>query len=371
MADAPINIPIKKLQLDLENPRFGLSEAKSASEALALLLQRADLKELWDSFALKGFERFEPLIGVKAPAASWENPKVPEYIIIEGNRRLAAAMSMLDPDAISDLSKKSVPALPKKFRASLEELPVFIVARREDANDYIGFKHINGPSSWGSLAKAKFGVHLFEQQRGSSSGQEVLNNLSKKLGDSPSQVLRTLVAYKIFEQAIASEMVENPSSSEVQVDFSHLYTMLPNPATRKYLGLGEHPLRSDQIVENPIPSSHLDKLAYLMGWLFGTPTKQPVIQRQGTDRPALQKVLASETATQTLETTGDFNQAVQEAGYAKDNWLNNVVKLQSLSKTVFSGIADLTVPLIDEEREKTRERLENTEANVQRSLKVI
>jgi hypothetical protein len=278
---------------------------------------------------------------------------------------------MLHPDAISDLSKKSVPALPQQFRASLEELPVFIVGRREDANDYIGFKHINGPSSWGSLAKAKFGVHLFEQQRGSSSGQEVLNNLSKKLGDSPSQVLRTLVAYKIFEQAIATDMVEAPSSSEVQVDFSHLYTMLPNPATRKYIGLGERPLSPDQIVENPIPSTHLDKLAFLMGWLFGSPTEHPVIQRQGTDRPALQKVLASETATQTLETTGDFAQAVQEAGFAKDNWLNNVVKLQSLSKTVFSSITELTAPLNDEERAKAEERLRSTAATVEKTLKVL
>lgn len=371
MAEPPKNIPIKQLHLDLENPRFGLSEANNPLDALALLLQNSDLKELWDSFALKGFEPFEPLIGVEAPVATWEDPSVPEYIIIEGNRRLAAAKSMLDPDDISALSKKSVPALPQHFRASLETLPVFIVARREDAYDYIGFKHINGPSSWGSLAKAKFGVLLFEQQRGSSSDQEVLNNLSKKLGDSPSQVLRTLVAYKIFEQAIAAEMVEDPSSSEVQVDFSHLYTMLPNPDTRKYLGLGERPLRPDQVVENPIPPTHLDQLAHLMGWLFGTPTKQPIIQRQGTDRPALQKVLASETATKTLETTGDFAIAVQEAGFAKDNWLNNVVKLQSLSKTVFSSIIELTAPLSDEEREKAKERLRNTAGTVEKTLKVL
>jgi hypothetical protein len=357
--------------LDLENPRFGLSEAGDPDEALSLLLQRSDLKELWDSFALKGFEPFEPLIGVEAPPEKWQDPATPEYIIIEGNRRLAAAKSMLDPSQISALSKKNVPQLPDRFRESLEALPVYIVPRREDAYDYIGFKHINGPSSWGSLAKAKFGVLLFEQQRGGLADQEVLYNLSKKLGDSPSQVLRTLVAYKIFEQAIRLEMVPDPASSEVQVDFSHLYTMLPNPSTRKYLGLGERPLQPDQIVENPIPETHHDKLKQFMGWLFGTATSEPVIQRQGTDRPALQKVLASEAATQTLETTGDFEQAVQEAGFAKDNWLSNVVKLQSLSSTVFSSLTEMTTPLTDEEREKASDRLRKTRATVERILKVF
>ncbi len=365
------SIAVDQLQLDLTNPRFGLSEAKDQDEALQYLLMRSDLKELWDSFAQKGFQPFEPLIGVLAPEVTWKQPNKREYIIIEGNRRLAAVKTMLDPSIISSKTKKAVPALPAEHRNSLLNLPVYVVDRREDAYDYIGFKHINGPSSWGSLAKAKFGVLLFDEQRGNGSGEEVLADLSKRLGDTPSQALRTLVAYKIFEQAIQLEMVPDPASAEVQVDFSHLYTMLPNPSTRKYLGLGERPLRPEQIADNPIPVTHIDKLRHLMGWLFGNDEREPVIQRQGTDRPKLQKVLFSDVATQTLEETGDFEQAVQQAGFAKENWMSNVVKLQSLSKTVFSSITEMTAPLVEDERLNALNRLQNTAQNVDRTLKVI
>lgn len=364
-------IEVEQLQLDLTNPRFGLSEASSQDQALQYLLQRSDLKELWDSFAQKGFEPFEPLIGVLAPEDTWKQADKPEYVIVEGNRRLAAVKTMLEPAIISSMTKKTVPALPAEHRPSLLKLPVYVVGRREDAYDYIGFKHINGPSSWGSLAKAKFGVLLFEERRGKGSDEDILSDLSKRLGDTPSQALRTLVAYKIFEQAISLEMVPDPASAEVQVDFSHLYTMLPNPGTRKYLGLGEKPLRPEQISDNPIPQGHIDKLRHLMGWLFGDDERDPVIQRQGTDRPKLQKVLSSDIATQTLEETGDFEQAVQQAGFAKENWMSNVVKLQSLSKTVFSSITEMTEPLSEEERVNATNRLTNTIQNVERTVKVI
>lgn len=365
------NIAIDQLQLDLENPRFGLNEAEGQDEAVEFLLQRSNLKELWDSFALKGFEPFEPLIGVLAPIESWKDPTEPEYIIVEGNRRLAAAKTILGLKSIEAISRKAIPELPEKFRASLETLPVYIVDRREDAYDYIGFKHINGPSSWGSLAKAKFGVMMFDGQRGTKSGDEVLIDLAKRLGDTPSQALRTLVSYKIFEQAIELELIPDPSTSDVPVDFSHLYTMLPNPATREYLGLEAKPLRPELITDDPIPPTHTPKLAFLMRWLFGDADHEPVIRRQGTDRPKLQKVLASSTATETLEETGDFEQAVEQAGFAKDNWLSNVVKLQSLSKTVYGSYSEMSSPLDDEDRENANTRLVTAGRNIELTLKVL
>lgn len=373
MAAKLTNLSIRQLQLDLENPRFGLNEASSQDEAIEFLLQRSNLKELWDSYALKGFEPYEPLIGILADPDTWEDQKAPEYIIIEGNRRLAAAKTMLDPQRIESVTRKVVPELPREYAHTLQTLPVHIVSKREDAYDYIGFKHINGPSTWGSLAKAKFGVMLFEShKRGPHNDEEnVLLDLSKRLGDTPSQALRSLVGYKIFEQAISLGYISNPSKNEAPVDFSHLYTMLPNPATRKYLGLGEAPLRPEMIRNNPISTAHLPKLKHLMRWLFGDEEHSPVIKRQGTDRPKLQKVLASSIATQTLEETGDFEDAVEQAGFAKDNWLSNIVKLAALSKTIYGSYSEMPAPLDDEERESAETRLRASARNVELTLKVL
>lgn len=360
----PQNIPLDQLKLDLQNPRFGLSEAETEPEAIKFLLERSDLKELWDSYAQKGYQPFEPLIGI-------DDPLDGKVVIIEGNRRLAAAKTILDPSLILDFSKKSVPALPKEFEESFHKLPVILVDTREDANDYIGFKHINGPSSWGSLPKAKFGVLLFESMKGQGSPDEVLNNLSKRLGDTPAQALRTLVAYKIFEQAVRNEFLPDPSDDKTSIDFSHLYTMLPNPATRTYLGLGKDPLRASHVVDNPVPERFLPKLANLMGWLFGNDKHEPIIKRQGTDRPKLQKILSSDVATQTLEETRDFEQAIQQAGFLIENWMSNVVRLQSLSKAVYDSVPQLADDLDPDDKDNALKRLKEASTSIGIVIRVL
>lgn len=58
-------IPPGDLTLDRQNPRFGLSAANSEPQALEMLVESADLKELWDSIAERGFEKFEPLVATR------------------------------------------------------------------------------------------------------------------------------------------------------------------------------------------------------------------------------------------------------------------------------------------------------------------
>jgi hypothetical protein len=344
------------LELDLDNPRFGLTDASSESEALKLLAMRADLRELWDSINQRTFERYEPLVAFQKPNG--------KFIVVEGNRRLAAVKSLLNPTLLEG-TKISPPALADTARASIETLPVIIVARREDADDYIGFKHINGPSTWGALAKAKFGVKLFEKTVVAPGEADTrIQSLSKRLGDSRQLILRSLIAYKIFEQAKSSEMVDEAKIADNALDFSHLYTMIQNPATRAYLGLTEAPLNESLIKDNPIPASHIEHLAHLMGWLFGNSTTDPIIKSQGTDRPKLTKVLASRAATETLERTGDFERAADEAGFRTDSWLDSVVKLSTMSKRVSDGVTELPPDLEREAIDRAKERLTASERNI-------
>ena len=63
MADDQIReIELEQLLLDLENPRFGLIDAETPDDALAILAARSDLRELWNSINERGFERYEPLV---------------------------------------------------------------------------------------------------------------------------------------------------------------------------------------------------------------------------------------------------------------------------------------------------------------------
>lgn len=322
----------KHLELDLENPRFGLTDANGEPEALRILATRADLKELWDSINQRGFERFEPLVAFKRGAS---------YIVVEGNRRLAAVKTMLAPDLLGEL-RMAPPPLSKRALDTTKTLPVIVVARREDADDYIGFKHINGPATWGALAKAKFAVKLFSATKVEQGQTDTrIQALSKRLGDSRQLILRSLIAYKIFEQAKSNGMLTAELAADNSLDFSHLYTIIQSPAARAYLGLTDAPLHEGLIVDNPIPTSHLDKLRYMMTWLFGSEKQSAVIKSQGTDRPKLTKILASPNATETLESTGEFEQAAIEAGFKTDSWLSSVVQLATLTKTLSNGISEL------------------------------
>lgn len=131
-------------------------------------------------------------------------------------RRLAAVKSLLEPSLLEKV-RITVPPLEDEARASLTVLPVIVVAAREDADDYIGFKHINGPSTWGALAKAKFGVKLFSTTKVEPNAVDTrIQTLSKRLGDSRQLILRSLVAYKIFEQAKAQGMLDEKMVDELR-----------------------------------------------------------------------------------------------------------------------------------------------------------
>lgn len=79
------------LSLDKANPRFGLAHAQTEEEALEILAETANLKELWDSIAERGYEPFEPLVAME---------KEGRLVVLEGNRRLAAVKLLLDPDLL-------------------------------------------------------------------------------------------------------------------------------------------------------------------------------------------------------------------------------------------------------------------------------
>lgn len=331
-----------ELFLDTENPRFGLSSAASQDEALEMLVRNAKLKELWDSINSQGWIDFEPLVALSEQVDG-------KWVVIEGNRRVAALQTLLDPTRLPPALAKRVPPLSLLAKSSLETkdgqkpLNLLLVNDRHDADAFIGFKHVNGPASWGSLAKAKFAQAMF--QRLVDSGKDhpsALLAVQEALGDTNStSIVRMIMAFKVFEQAIENAFLSDEQLEEGLTGFSHLYTMMPNPASRAFLGLGEHAISAESITDNPVPSTHLDNLNYMIGWLFGNEKADKVIKSQGRDRPTLQKVLAAATARETLIATGDLQEASNELGLDVDDWRNRLTKLEKQAKELSTDLFDL------------------------------
>ena len=324
------------LLLDTDNPRFGLGRAATQDEALEMLVRNANLKELWDSINSQGWIDFEPLVALSEKVDG-------KWVVIEGNRRVAAMLTLLSPERLPVSLAKRVPPISLLAKSTIKELDILLVNDRHDADAFIGFKHVNGPASWGSLAKAKFAQSMFQRsiETGKSS-EEALIAVQEALGDTNStSIVRMLMAYKVFEQAINNDFISEDKLEDGVTGFSHLYTMMPNPASRLFIGLGEKAIAADSIVSDPVPMDKLGNLEYLIGWLFGNKVAEKVIKAQGTDRPRLQKVLAQVSARETLVATGDLMKAVAELGLDIDEWRNRLIKLEKQAKDLSTDLFDL------------------------------
>ena len=330
------------LLLDTESPRFGLSHATSQDEALEMLVRGSQLKELWDSINLQGWIDFEPLVALAQQVDG-------KWTVIEGNRRVAALQTLLDPELLPLNLAKRVPQISLMAQQSLKTqngqkpLNLLLAENRHEADAFIGFKHVNGPASWGSLAKAKFAQTMF--QRLVDEGKDrpnALLSVQKALGDTNStSIVRMIMAFKVFKQAISNDFVSEDQLEDGVTGFSHLYTMMPSPSSRVFLGLGEQAISADSIDNDPVPQESLENLNHMIGWLFGNKQANKVIKAQGTDRPNLQKVLAAAFARETLIATGDLQKAVAELGLEVDDWRNRLIRLEKEAKDLSTDLFDL------------------------------
>lgn len=344
-----------ELELDVENPRFGLSEKATQQDALKFLFETSDLRELWHSINANGFLDYEPLV-------AWQPDRnVEQYVVVEGNRRLAAVKTLLNPDLITGFSKTSVPALSEKAKATLDKLPVTVIENKDDADEYIGFRHVNGARTWDPIPKARFSLKLLTKlrKRDDLVEQERIAILSQQIGDQPTQLVRNMFAFMVLKQAdglgfLPENFLERPKN-----DFSHLYSILSNPETRAYIGLGLSAIKPEQIQASPIPDTHTKKLRYLMDWLFGSADGEnpSLIRSQGQDRPVLQRIIASEGAVETLEQTRDFEYARQLSGADNQDWITKVYKIERDAQAIWNDAGEIVDNLEIDDKDKSSKKI--------------
>lgn len=292
-----VNIAPSDLKLDLRNPRIPDASFKSDHEAIHYLYLQADLSELIQSIGNSGWLDFEPLIVEEATKT-----------VIEGNRRLATLRILADPELQSQLHVKIPESL--HDRAIPETIQVNLVENRKEARDFIGFKHVNGAFKWDSYAKARFAYSWLED------GDDIVE-VSRRLGDGHNTISRLVNAVVVLEQAEKGNLFDKDDRTKRAFSFSHLYTALPNPSIRSYLGLPEND--NTLLPEDPVPQSHRANLRNLLSWLYGQADDPPVIRSQNPDLRALMSVLGNERAAEVLAKTRDLDQAfglVEDRGRA-------------------------------------------------------
>lgn len=319
--------PYGNLLLDPENPRLAGYPLRVAdqSKILEWLWTYKHVEELVDSMLAGGYWEHEELFVTPGPEPG-------TFVVVEGNRRLAAVKVLMEPECRVTLAITKEWSLTEDVRNSLERLPV-IVQPREEIWGYVGFKHLNGPQPWDSIAKAKYICRVHEEF-----GQP-LATIASTLGDRNATVVRLYRGYLVLQQALESEIFEIEDRASPKFAFSHLWTALGYSSVKKFLGLEE----SDIDTRNPVPEHRQAALGELLLWLYGSKSRgrDPLIRSQNPHLRQMAEVLDSDRGLQYLRAQKPLSSALDAARgderLFRDALTNAESELRSAARLVATG----------------------------------
>ena len=297
-----IDAAVSDLYFDPENPRFAALSFDKSDECAVIrhMNDEESLIDLLRSIADAGYFSGEPLLVYR---------KRGRLIVAEGNRRLSALKVLNNPDLLDLPSVREIADHPNHRP---ETVPCIEFARREDILVYLGYKHITGTKSWGSLEKAIYLNQLKNMllaDKPDLQGQDdaVHKMLARQIGSQSPTVAKTLAAYKIFErgkerEAKTGRFFDIQGLGAQDIDFSLIYTALGYESIYTHLGLSAS---SDVAQQNFNEEGGQE----LIRWLFKEDEKGRRVVSDSRRLKELSRVLKSEAATARLRETGDLELA--------------------------------------------------------------
>jgi hypothetical protein len=225
------------------------------------------------------------------------NRKNTNFIVVEGNRRLAAAKILLDSSLRAKFNIKHWPEIVKGVVNSLKVLPTIVYSRRNEVVPYLGVRHIVGIQKWDSYAKARYIANLVDKGRR-------LQDVESEIGDTQGSARKNYISYQLVEQAKNEFDID---TKPVKENFSLLILAIGQGKIKRFLGL---PTRiADTNLETPIPDDRVDNLKNLISWLFGDGRFDPVIKESRDITRFLTHVVDNKEALDHLVRTRELEEA--------------------------------------------------------------
>ncbi|MEA5126453.1 ParB N-terminal domain-containing protein [Xanthomonas floridensis] len=222
-----LDISIEKLHFDPDNPRLPLKLRGGAeSEVFTYLLRECSLVELMLSIGSQGFFQGEPLLVVPKEGTT-------DFVVVEGNRRLAA-VKLLGRNDPPPILVRQVTAAREEATNKPEKVPVLKFKKRDDILVYLGYRHITGVNEWGALEKARY-LQQLSQHFGDIPDKNKI--LAKQIGSRSDYVSQTLCALELVEVANDDGFFEKNSIDPDKISFSLLTTALSYTSIYEYVGL--------------------------------------------------------------------------------------------------------------------------------------
>ena len=349
------NIDVEKLILDPANPRLPEEmQGKTQSELLTYLQDEEVLDELARSMLENGFFPHEPLI-----VTALEDEE-DQYVVLEGNRRLAALTILLQlPTALEASLEFVFENRPTELDLEgLRSIPCFVVPNRDAVRKFLGFRHIGGPKTWSPEAKARY----LEEEVSRAVRDGIHNpfwHVARRVGSSKPAVRGQYLALRLLRHAYENGI---DASYVMKERFGVWQRLLNSRNVRDYVSL-TGPMDTHVDVANSIEGVDLGHLRLVLADLTPSVTGGKAVLWDSRDVTIYGAVLANPRALQTLREFEDLSiaRAVVERG-------SLAARLTQLTHRSQSILEDIDSFDIDQEAMAAMKRLYSATLNLRGAL---
>lgn len=227
------------LHLDAKNPRLGREySARAPREILQYLFERDKALEVAESIATRGFFQNEPLLAVKEDG---------RFVVVEGNRRLAALKALREPSLLEGTFERQVERLARRIvdPSLIASVPVTIAPSRKATDRQIAGRHVGTPVlAWRAENRASFILDKLAEGYDNDA-------LRDELGFSVADIQQARQTRAVADMARALEL---PDEIKAKLDgptakvFTTLERVFDSSVGREYLHVdvdSEHGLRGN------------------------------------------------------------------------------------------------------------------------------
>ncbi len=337
------SMSIDEIRLDKLNPRLPSNvQGGSESDVIEYLALKTRLEDLMASIGENGFFEGEAIIVTKEDG---------KYIVLEGNRRLAALKLLQDPSLVG---RSKFELIARQAKHTPDHVPVYLVESRSEALNYIGFRHISGVQRWDPLSKARYLKLLLQH---SDSDKDILDRyreVTREIGGRINSVQRSLDALAAYEKIEQEGFFEIEDLDENTFQFGTFYTAIGNSNIARFIGLRdeENEAINDAVLDNScLKAEHLKELT---AWMFEKKPDGGTVLGESRNIPDFGEVLANPDGVSALRMGLSIAVAKEKMGGSRIEFLKDIVMatdhLQQANRNlhVVSGSDDEVVKKVQE-----------------------
>lgn len=298
LVEKPIReyLPVSALDFDPQNPRFPSEVASGPpGDLMERFIRDERLLEILTSIADHGYFDGEPLLVVEHV--------IGRYHVIEGNRRLAA-LKLLTGELPVPPGRTSIEDVCDAAIHRPTEVPCLVFEHENRILRYLGFRHITGIKSWGSLQKARYIKKMRDRFYVGIDAREQMTALAREIGSRSDYVAQMLTALNLYERAESKNFYDVKGLEPQEIEFSVLSTAISYKNIATYIGLEG---RQDMVGAD----ANDDHLKNLLSWMFLARGDQKSVVGDSRNLSKLAAVVDSKAAITVLLKDGNLDAAHQ------------------------------------------------------------